>query len=193
LSQEHGSVLINPLDNLEMILGAASLGLELLEQEPETEAIVVPIGGGALIAGVAAGVKALKPDVLVYGVQPEGACAVYRSIEAGSLVELATVETIADGLAVKRPSASTVAAIERLVDQIVLVSDDEIRRAMYLLLERSKLLVEPSGAASLAGVLSGRLASIRDRRTVVVLTGGNADFGLLARVVGSPTTDGDGL
>jgi len=181
--QADGSVFINPLDNRDMIAGAASLGLEIVDQLPEVDAIVVPLGGGALIAGAAFGAKSEKRGVQVYGVQPRGACAVYESLRRGGVVELERVETIADGLAVKRPSASTVELIARWVDDVVLVSDDEIRRAMYSLLERAKLLVEPSGAASLAALMSGRTPDLRGRRVVAVLTGGNADFGLLGEVL----------
>jgi threonine dehydratase len=183
LETRDGSVLINPLNNRDMMVGAASLGLEIIAERPDIEAIVVPIGGGALIAGVAAGAKQRNPNVRVYGVQPYGACAVRESLRTGTLVDLAKVDTIADGLAVKRPNPETVELIGRLVDEIVLVSDDEIRRGMYLLLERAKLLVEPSGAAGLAAVLNGRIPAVRGRETVVVLTGGNADFGLLRDVL----------
>jgi threonine dehydratase len=182
LAREQGLVYVNPLDNPDMVAGAASLGLEILDELPDVSAVVVPVGGGALIAGVAAGIKLRNPAVKLYGVQPTGACAVRESLRTGTLVELEQVSTIADGLAVKRPSPDTVSLIGRLVDEIVLVSDEEIRRAVVILLERTKLLVEPSGAASVAGLLSGQIP-VAGGPLVAVLTGGNVDFTLLADLV----------
>jgi len=180
-----GAVLLNPLDNRDMMSGAASIALEILDERPDIDAIVVPVGGGALIAGIAAGAKQRKPGIRIYGVQPHGACAVHESLRTGTVVSLPTVNTIADGLAVKKPSGHTVALISELVDEIVLVSDDEIRSAMYLVLERAKLLVEPSGAAGLAAVITRRIPALRGRQTAVVLTGGNADLALLCDVIGA--------
>lgn len=183
LADAHGMLLLNPLDNRDMMIGAASIGLEIMDERPGIESIVVPVGGGALIAGVASGARYRKPGVRVYGVQAEGACAVYDSLLRGEIVELAAPDTIADGLRVKRPSAATVALVGHLVDEIVLVSDDEIRDAMYVLLERGKLLVEPAGAAGLAALLCGRLPSVAGSETAVVLSGGNADLHLLSDII----------
>ncbi|MEO8334980.1 MAG: threonine/serine dehydratase [bacterium] len=178
-----GMLLLNPLDNRDMMVGAATLALEITNERTDIDAIVVPVGGGALIAGIAAYVRLRHPNVRVYGVQPEGACAVHASLRAGTLVELDRVETVADGLAVKRPSADTVALISRTVDDVVLVRDEEIKAAMYLLLERAKLLVEPSGAASLAAVLNARIPAIMGQSVAVVLTGGNANLALLRDIL----------
>lgn len=178
-----GALLLNPLDNHDVMVGAATLGLELIDQRPDLEAIVVPVGGGALIAGIAAGVKLHRPDIRIFGVQPLGACAVHDSISTGTLVDLEHVDTIADGLAVRRPSATTVARIARTVDEIVLVSDAEIKQAILVLLERAKLIVEPSGAAGVAALLNTRLPSARGLRTAVVLTGGNIDVALLRELL----------
>ncbi|MBW1712028.1 MAG: pyridoxal-phosphate dependent enzyme [Deltaproteobacteria bacterium] len=185
LAAEKGALLVNPLDNPDLMIGLASLGLEMLEGEPGLEALVVPVGGGGLIAGIASAVKHLAPAVKVYGVQPHGASAMVRSLEAGRAVEIDQVQTIADGLAVKKPSQKTVDVIKETVDQVVLVSDEEIKEAIFLLLERAKLVVEPAGAASLAAVLNRRLPDLAGKKTAVLLTGGNVDFQLLAQIVTS--------
>ena len=170
---------INPLSNMNMITGIATIGVEIIDERPETEAIIVPVGGGGLISGVAIGAKHKKSDVKIYGVQTQGANAVYRSIKEGKIVELEKVETIADGLAVKKPNEQAIEFIKQYVDDVVLVSDDEVKQAIFLLLERGKLVVEPAGATAMAGVLNARIASLKDREVVVVLTGGNIDFQLL--------------
>jgi len=193
LAREKGARLINPLDCAELMIGLGSLGLEILEEVPGVEAIVVPVGGGGLIAGLASAVKQLSPGVKVYGVQPEGAQAMIRSLEAGRVVELDRVETIADGLAVKMPSQSTVEIIRETVDRVVPVSDGQIREAIFLLLERAKLVVEPAGAAALAAVLHRRIPELAGRRTAVLLSGGNIDFSLLAEIISSSSLGIDGL
>jgi len=185
LSLQHGTIFINPLENPDLMIGLGTLGLEILEERSELEAIVVPIGGGGLIAGIASAVKEMKPDMKVYGVQPEGADAMARSLQEGTVVELDRVETIADGLAVKKPHQNPFQIIEKRVDDVVLVSDDEISEAIFLLLERAKLLVEPAGAASLAAVIFKRIPELADRKVAVLLTGGNIDFQLLMKILSS--------
>lgn len=182
LHEKEGWVYINPFNNINMITGTATIGVEIMEAHPETEAIVVPIGGGALISGIAMGAKHIKSDVKVFGVQAEGANAIYRSLQSGKVVALEKVETIADGLAVKKPDARAVNFVKEYVDDVVLVSDDEIKHAIFLLLERAKLVVEPAGAAGMAAVLSGKLPE-RKQETAVVLTGGNLDLKLLADIL----------
>jgi threonine dehydratase len=183
IAKERDSTFINPLENPDLIIGMGSLGLEILENKTDLDAIVVPIGGGGLIAGIASAAKQQKPDVQVYGVQPEGADAMVRSLERGVSTEIDRVDTIADGLAVKKPSESTVHIIQQTVDDVVLVSDDEIRESIFLLLERAKLLVEPAGAASLAAVVSKKIPDLDGRKVAVLLTGGNIDFNLLQEII----------
>ncbi|MFQ5824184.1 MAG: threonine/serine dehydratase [bacterium] len=179
MHKKEGYVYINPFSNINMITGSATIGVEIIEEKPDTEAIVVPIGGGALISGIAIGTKNLKSDVKIYGVQPNGANAVYQSLQKGEIVELEKVETIADGLAVKKANEQALEFIKQFVDEIILISDDEIKQAIYLLIERAKLVVEPAGATALAGVLTKKIKDLKDRKIVVVLTGGNIDFSLL--------------
>jgi threonine dehydratase len=185
LAQERGAIFINPLENPDMMIGLGTLGLEILEGEPDLESIIVPVGGGGLIGGIASAVKQKRPEVKIYGVQPEGANAMVRSLERGMVVELDRVETIADGLAVKKPSENTFRIIQETVDDMVLVSDEEIRTAIFLSLERAKLLVEPAGAVSLAAVIFRRIPKLANQKVAVLLTGGNIDFHLLAEILTS--------
>jgi threonine dehydratase len=158
-----GFVFVHPFDDLEVIRGQAGLGLELLEDVPDLARVVVPIGGGGLASGVAAAVRATRPDVSVVGVR------------AGS-------RTIADGIAIKHPGAVTGPLLDSLLDAVVTVGEDEIAETMVLLVERSKLVVEGAGAVSLAALLSGTVATAESGSTVAVLSGGNVDVGLLAAI-----------
>jgi threonine dehydratase len=185
LSRLRNLVFINPFDDTAMIVGFGTLGLEMMEEKPDLEAIVVPVGGGASIAGIALAVKKEKPRVRVYGVEPKGADAMFRSLENGRVIERDRVETIADGLAVKKPSELTFRIIQNTVNDVVLVSDDEIKEAIFLLLERAKLLVEPAGAVSLAAVIFKRIQRLLGCKVGVVLTGGNIDFRLLEGILSS--------
>ncbi len=175
-------VYINPFSNLNMMAGTASIGIEIIEEKPDTEVIVVPIGGGALISGIAMGAKHLKPEVKVYGVQPFGANAIYQSLKKGDIVEV-KIETIADGLAVSKPDKQAVKFVGEYVDEIALVTEEEIKQAIYLLLERAKLLVEPAGATAMAGVFSGKIPNLQNKEPVVVLTGGNINLNLLKEIL----------
>ncbi len=182
-AQEAGMAFIHPFDDLEIIAGQGTLGLELLDQVPDLARVVVPVGGGGLISGVAVAIKSTRPEVQVVGVQAE-ACAPYpASLEAGSPVPVASALTIADGIAVKRPGELTLALIRQWVDELVLVGEDEVSEAMVFLLERTKLVVEGAGAVGVAAVLAGKLPRpARPGTTVLVLSGGNVGVGLLAEV-----------
>ncbi len=184
LQEQQNYVYINPFSNINMIAGTATIGIEIIEEKPDTEVIVAPIGGGALISGIAMGAKHLKPEAKVYGVQPFGANAIYQSLKKGEIVEV-KIESIADGLAVSKPDPRAVDFVREYVDEIVLISDDEIKQAIHLLLERAKLLVEPAGATAMAGVSSGKLPDLKNKETVVVLTGGNIDLNLLKEILDS--------
>jgi threonine dehydratase len=177
-----GLAFVHPYDDPAIVAGQGTLGLELLEDVPDLAQVVIPVGGGGLCAGVAVAIKAARPDVRIVGVQAE-ACAPYpESLRRGEPVEADSALTIADGIAVKRPGGLTLALLQRLADDMVLVSEDEIAEAMALLLERCKLVVEGAGAVSVAALLGGRAGMPGHGVTVAVLSGGNVDAGLLAAI-----------
>lgn len=176
-----GAVLIHPFDHVDVIAGQGTAGLEILEQVPEVETVVVPAGGGGLLSGVAIAVKALKPSVRVVGVQAEGAAAFPGSLKAGAPVALPEMTTMADGIAVGLPGELTFAAVRDHCDEILTVSEESISRALLALLERAKLVVEPAGAVGVAALMDDPAAF--PGNTVVVLSGGNIDPLLLNRVI----------
>jgi threonine dehydratase len=188
-AEREGGVFVHPFDHRDVIAGQGTLGLEVLDQVPEVATIVVCVGGGGLISGVAAAAKALAPDVRVIGVQAEGAAAFPASLDAGEPAALPRCDTIADGIAVKRPGELTYAHVRHLVDDVVTVTDEQIARAVVVLLERAKLVVEPAGAAAVAALLAGKIAS--DGPVVATLSGGNIDPLMLQHLVtGGLTTEG---
>jgi len=180
-AQETGAVLIHPFDHADIVTGQGSCGLEILEQAPEAETVLVPTGGGGLVAGIATAVKGLRPDVRVVGVQAEGAAAFPGSLAAGHPVALETMTTMADGIAVGCPGEVPFHAIREYVDDVITVSEESMSRALLMLLERAKVVVEPAGAAAVAALMDHP-----DRFTtpvVAVLSGGNVDPLLLMRVI----------
>jgi threonine dehydratase len=183
LEREDGLVLVHAFDDDEVIAGQGTIGLELLEQLPDLTAIVVPIGGGGLIAGIATAVKALRPEVRVFGVEAAAAASALASRRAGRIVAIESADTMADGIAVKRPGERTFPVIERLVDEIVAVDEASIADAVHLLLERRKVLAEGAGATPLAAMLGGALPLRPDDRVALVLSGGNIDPNLVERVI----------
>lgn len=185
---EAGFLFVHPFDDLDVIAGQAGVALELLEDRPGLGTVVVPIGGGGLISGVAAAIRQVRPEARIIGVEAERCAPFAASVAAGAPVGVDSVATIADGIAVKRPGEVTLPLIERLVDQIVTVSESAIAEAMALLLERSKLVVEGAGAASLAAVISAQVELDPDADNLVVLSGGNADIGLLAKIAARQET-----
>ncbi len=180
---DHDAVFVHPYDHRDVIAGQGTLGLEVLEQVGEIGTVVVPVGGGGLIAGVAAAVKAIRPQVRVIGVQAAGAASFPPAMVAGTPVVLDRVQTIADGIAVKTPGTLTLAHVQEHVDEVVTVTDEAIARAVLLLVERAKQVVEPSGAAGLAAVLERPAAW--PGPVVVLLCGGNVDPLLLGRIISS--------
>ncbi|ANF31180.1 threonine ammonia-lyase [Leifsonia xyli] len=180
-----GAVLIPPFDHPDVVAGQGTLGLEILDDVPDVRTIVVPIGGGGLISGVASAVKQRAArdgrEVRVIGVQAANAAAYPPSLAAGEPTDIALVATIADGIAVSRPGALNFEIIREAVDQVVTVSEDDIARAMVVLLERAKLVVEPAGAAGVAAILAGAIPA--DGTTVAILSGGNIDPLLMQRVI----------
>jgi len=179
---ETGAVFVHPFDDPEIVLGQATLGLELLDAVPDLAAVVVPVGGGGLISGVAGVLKTARPEVRVIGVQVAACASFPASLAAASPVAFAASATIADGIAVKRPGELTLPLVQRWVDEMVLVDEDAVADAMVWLLERSKLVVEGGGAVGVAALLDGRLSPAADGSTVIVLSGGNVDAGLLAAI-----------
>ena len=175
-----GRVLVPPFDDEAIIAGQGTIGLELLEQAPGADTIVVPLGGGGLLSGIAVAVKALRPDIRVIGVQAAGCAAWSPSLAAGRPVVIERGTTIADGIAVQRPGDITFPLVQQFVDEIVEVTEDEICRAVVVLLERGKLMVEGAGAAGLAAMLAGKITA---REAVCVLSGGNLDAGMLQVIV----------
>ena len=178
---ETGAILIHPFDHADIIAGQGTVGLEILEQTPEVETVLVPTGGGGLLAGIAIAVKALRPDVRVIGVQAKGAAAYPGSLAEGRPVPLTTMTTMADGIAVGRPGDLTFAAVRDHVDEILTVSEDSLSRALLALIERAKMVVEPAGAAAVAAILD-RPDEFRTP-TVALLSGGNIDPLLLGKVI----------
>jgi threonine dehydratase len=175
IADETGAVLVPPFDHPWTIAGQGTTALELLEEIPDLDALVVPIGGGGLISGCSIAAQGMKPGIRVIGVEPEGADDTFLSLAAGRRIEIPVPETIADGLRSPMPGELTFPIIQRNVEQVLLVSDQEIRHAVKFLLTRLKILVEPSGAVSVAAVLFGKLPP-GVGRVGVVISGGNVDF-----------------
>jgi len=183
--EETGAVFIHPFDDEDVIAGQGTIGLELLEQLPDMDAVVVPVGGGGLISGIAFVVKMLKPTCKVYGVQSTGACCMVKSIEGSGRQELSCVSTFADGIAVKVPGELTYPLCEEYVDGIVTVSDDEIATAILTLMERQKIVTEGAGAASVAAAMFDKLPieELAGQKVCAVISGGNIDVNILSRVI----------
>jgi threonine dehydratase len=181
LRQERGLVYVHPFDDPHIIAGQGSVGLEIVEDLPALDAVVVCVGGGGLIAGIATAVKALRPKVRVIGVEPVGAACVTAGLEQGRALFLDRVDTIADGLATPTTGDLVLEHVRAYVDEIVLVDDDEIIAGMGFLLERAKLLAEPAGAAATAALLAGKIALPEGSRVAVTVSGGNIDIGTLCR------------
>lgn len=182
LRDKEGYTFIHPFDDEDVIAGQGTIALELIEQLPDLDAVIVPIGGGGLISGIAYTLKTLKPNVKVYGVQSAGAPSMYKSINDGKIEQLDTVSTIADGIAVKKPGVNTYELCKKYVDKIVTVTDDEISAAILALMEKHKLVTEGAGAISVAAAMFGKL-DIKGKKTVCLLSGGNIDVTILSRVI----------
>lgn len=180
--ESEGATFIHPYNDLEVIAGQGTLGLEVLKDLPTTDVILVPAGGGGLLAGIAACIKQVNPRVQVIGVQSEGADAICRSFKEKKLVTTDTVSTIADGIAVKKPGDISFELISKYVDDMVTVTDLEISDAILLLMERNKSVVEPAGATSLAAALSGKL-DIKGKKVVCILSGGNIDVSFVRDII----------
>lgn len=183
LRDAKGYSFIHPFDDPDVIAGQGTIGLEIMEQLPDADAVIVPIGGGGLIAGVAYTIKQINPDCKVYGVQAAGAPSMEQSIEDGKIETLDKVQTIADGIAVKTPGNLTYELVSKYVDGIVTVTDDEIALAILTLLEQHKLIAEGAGAVPVAAVLTGKIPDIEGKNVCCLVSGGNIDVTILSRVI----------
>ncbi|MBQ1518062.1 MAG: threonine ammonia-lyase [Clostridia bacterium] len=182
LKDELGLTFIHPFDDEYVIAGQGTIALEILNDNPNVEAIVVPVGGGGLISGIAYTVKTLRPNVKVYGVQAAGAPSMANSVKEGSILTLDSVKTIADGIAVKQPGQNTFDICSKYVDDIVTVTDDETATAILTLMEKQRLVAEGAGAVSVAAVMFDKLP-VKGKNTVCIVSGGNIDVTILSRVI----------
>lgn len=182
LVKETGGTFIHPFDDELVIAGQGSIGLEIIDQLPDVDAVVVPTGGGGLISGVAFALKSLDPKIKVYGVQAEGAPSMINSIKNNKIKTLPNVHTIADGIAVKTPGDTTFELCRKYVDEIVTVSDDEVSTAILELIEREKLIAEGAGATSVAAVMFNKIP-VQGKNVVCLVSGGNIDVTILSRVI----------
>lgn len=182
LRDEKGYTFIHPFDDPDVIAGQGTIALELAEQIPDMDAVIVPIGGGGLISGVAFTIKSLNPNIKVYGVQASGAPSMLNSIHDAHIERLESVRTIADGIAVKEPGTLTYELCSKYVDEIVTVTDDEISAAILALMEKHKLVAEGAGAVAVAAAMFGKI-NLEGKKTVCLLSGGNIDVTILSRVI----------
>lgn len=183
LTNEKGYTFVHPFNDEKVIAGQGTIGLEILEQEPHVDAVFVAIGGGGLASGVACAIKSMKPDCKVYGVQAAGAPSMYDSINKGEIIELPSVSTIADGIAVKKPGDLTFEMCQKYLDGVVTVSEDEIATAILTLMEGQKTVAEGAGAASVAAVIFDKVPEVKGKNIVCVISGGNIDVSILSRVI----------
>ena len=182
LKEKEGYTFVHPFDDEDVIAGQGTIALEVLNDLDNIDAIVVPVGGGGLISGIAYTAKHIRPSVKVYGVQMTGAPSMYNSIHDGKIETLDTVQTVADGIAVKRPGDNTFEIVKKYVDDIALVSEDEVSSAILALIEKQKMIAEGAGAASVAAVMFNKF-DLKGKRVVCIVSGGNIDVTSLSRVI----------
>jgi threonine dehydratase len=177
-----GAVLIPPFDNPHIIAGQGTIGLEIVECLPNVDAVIVPIGGGGLISGIATAIKHLKPETQVLGVEPERASSMYHSVKSDKITRLTDTTSIADGLAVREPGKLTFECVKRYVDDILLVSEEQIERAVYTAMTECHLVIEPSAAAAVAA-LTEKFHPTKGLKVVVVISGGNISLKMLRTIL----------
>lgn len=182
IQKQTGAVFIHPFNDPEVIAGQGTIGLEILEDLPDTDIIVVPVGGGGLISGIAIAAKSIKPSIKIIGVQAKNMPSMIESISQGHITTIEGMPTIADGIAVKTPGELTFNIIKHYVDDIITVDEDEIANAILLLMERAKVIAEGSGAVSVAAILN-RLEYIENKKVVALISGGNIDVNMLSRII----------
>lgn len=183
LREARGLTLVHPYDDALVIAGQGTVGLEILDDLPDVDVVVVPVGGGGLISGIAAAVKQSRPSARVVGVEPEGAPTITEALRAGRPVRLERIATIADGLTAPVAGQLTLAHVQALVDEMVLVSDEEIADGLRAVMRHAKLVAEPAGAAGVAALLAGRVAAASGARAAVVVSGGNVDLARIKQVL----------
>ncbi len=181
-AEKNNATYIHAFNDPYIIAGQGTIGLEVLDQFPDVEDIIVPVGGGGLIAGIATAVKSINPKIRIIGVEAEGAQSLQKSLEKGELVPWTSQRTIADGIAVKKPGVLTLAAAQKYVDEVVVVDDEEISHALYLLLQRAKVLAEPAGVATIAAIMSKKV-DVTGRNVACIISGGNINMGILEQVL----------
>lgn len=183
IRDEQGQILIHAYDDPEVVAGQGTIGLEILEQVPDVDTIVVPVGGGGIIGGIATAVKSLKPGVRIIGVEAEAAPSARRSLDAGEIVSVESARTLADGIAIKRIGDVTFPLLQKYVDDVVLVGEEEIARAILLFLEREKTVAEGAGAVPLAALVAGKIPLREGEVVVPVVCGGNIDVNMISRII----------
>lgn len=181
-AESQKATFVHPFNDLDIIAGQGTIGVEIFEDLPGVDVVLVPVGGGGLISGIAVALKSLSDRVKVIGVQPSGAPAMYFSFKEGRVVETPNVWSIADGVIVKRPGELTLQVMREVVDDVVLVDDKEIARAVFVLLERAKTVAEPAGALPVAALLS-EAVQVKGKKVVAVISGGNIELSLLSRII----------
>ena len=182
LQEEQGYTFVHPFDDENVIAGQGTIGLEIVQELDEADAVIVPVGGGGLISGVAYTIKTLKPSMKVYGVQAAGAPSMVNSVYSGHIESLNSVSTIADGIAVKRPGENTFELVRKYVDDLAVVSEDEISSAILALIEKQKMIAEGAGAVSVAAAMFGKFP-IQGKKVISLVSGGNIDVTILSRVI----------
>lgn len=182
LKEERGYTFVHPFDDEDVIAGQGTIGLEIIQEMNDIDAVIVPIGGGGLISGVAFAIKSLDPNIKIYGVQAAGAPSMFNSVHEGSVGSLDSVSTIADGIAVKQPGEHTFSLVQKYVDDIALVTEDEIAAAILTLIEKQKMVAEGAGAVSVAAAMFNKFP-IAGKRVVSLISGGNIDVTILSRVI----------
>lgn len=183
LKEEKGYTFIHPFNDDDVIAGQGTIGLEIVTEMPDVDAVLVPVGGGGLISGVAFAVKSLNKNIKVYGVQSGGAPSMFNSLKDGQIERLDSVNTIADGIAVKEPGDRTFELCEKYVDGIVTVTDDEVSAAILAMIEDQKMVSEGAGAVSLAAVMFNKIPSLKGKKVCCLISGGNIDVTILSRVI----------
>ncbi|KZL93434.1 threonine ammonia-lyase [Clostridium magnum] len=183
IQKETGATFLHPFNDLDVMAGQGTIGIEILEDLPEMDVIVIPIGGGGLISGIATAAKAIKPSIRIIGVQPEIIASTKASMEKGEVVTLPGAKSLADGISVSTPGTECFKYIQKYVDEVVTVSEDEIAYGMFSLMERNKLIVEGAGASAIAALLAKKVNGIQGKNVVAIVSGGNVDIATVSKII----------
>ncbi|MTK11572.1 MAG: threonine ammonia-lyase [Clostridiaceae bacterium] len=183
VQKETGATFLHPFNDIDVMAGQGTIGVEILEELPNTDVIVVPIGGGGLIAGIATAAKAIKPSIRIIGVQPEIVASTKASLEKGKVVTLPGAKSLADGISVSTPGDVCFEYIKKYVDEVVTVSEDDIAYGMFSLMERNKLVAEGAGASAIGSLLAGKVSGIEGKNVVALISGGNVDIATVSKII----------